>query len=93
LQKGDPKFQVSERSMDDWGNALFRAGRKKQAMEVFRLGVSAYPQSAALFESMGDVYKDGADRQRAITYYRRSLELDPENGNLARALKKLEGAR
>ncbi len=93
MQKGDPKFQVSERSMDDWGNALFRAGRKKQAMEVFRLGVAAYPHSAALFESMGDVYKDGGDRHRAITYYRRSLELDPENGNLARALKKLEGAR
>lgn len=91
MQKSDPTFQVAERSMDAWGTALFRAGRKKQAMEVFRLGVSSYPQSAALFESMGDMYKDGGDRQRAITYYRRSLELDADNSNVVRALKQLEG--
>lgn len=93
MQKSDPKFQVSERSMDAWGYALFRAGRKKEAMEVFRLGVFAYPQSAALFESIGDMYKDGGDKQRAITYYRRSLELEPENINVMAYLKKLQSSR
>ena len=93
MQKSDPKFQLAERSMDDWGSALFRAGRKKEAMEIFRLGVSVYPQSAALFESMGDLYKDAGDKQRAITYYRRSLALDPENAGLAGNLKKLEAQR
>ena len=93
MQKGDPKFQLAEPSIDAWGSALFRAGRKAEAQEVFRLGVSAYPQSAALFESMGDVYADSGDKKRAITFYRRSLELDPDNGNVVRTLKKLEGGR
>lgn len=93
MQKSDPNFQISERSMDAWGYALFRAGRKKEAMEVFRLGVSTYPQSAALFESVGDMYKDGGDKQRAITYYRRSLDLDPDNVNVIGYLKKLESSR
>ena len=93
MQKSDPKFQLAERSMDDWGAALSRAGRKKEAMEIFRLGVSAYPQSAALFESMGDLYKEGGDRQRAMTYYRRSLAMDPENAVVVGNLKKLEAPR
>ncbi len=93
MQKSDPKFQVSERSMDAWGHALFGAGRKKEAMEVFRLGVSAYPQSAGLFESMGDMYKDRGDKQRAITYYRRSLEFDPDNVAVADYIRKLAASR
>lgn len=93
MQKSDPKFQVSERSMNAWGSTLFRAGRKKEAMEVFRLGVFAYPQSAPLFESMGDMYKDGGDKQRAITYYRRSLELDPDNPHLIASIEKLKASR
>jgi tetratricopeptide (TPR) repeat protein len=93
MQKSDPKFQLAERSIDAWGYALFRAGRKKQAMEVFRLGVSAYPNSAALFESMGELYADQGDKKRAITYYRRSLELEPDNGNILRHLKKLGAAQ
>lgn len=93
MQKNDPKFQLSERSMDDWGYALFGAGRKKEAMEVFRLGVSAYPQSGALFDSLAEMYEHSGDKKRAITYYRRSLELDPDNANAVRHLKKLQASK
>lgn len=91
MQKGDAKFQLAEHRIDAWGSALFRSGRTAEAMEVFRLGVSAYPQSAALFESMGDGYAERGDKKRAITFYRRALEIDADNGNVVRSLKKLEG--
>ncbi len=93
MQKEDPKFVLAERRIDSWGFALFRAGRKAEAMEVFRLGMNAYPQSAALFESAGDMLVDAGDKQRAITYYRRALELDPDNDNVLRTVKKLEAAK
>lgn len=90
MQRLDPKFQISEDSMNAWGYALFRAGQSTNAIEIYTLGVTLYPQSANLFDSMAEVHEGLGDKPRAIQNYRRSLELDAGNGNAVRHLKQLE---
>ncbi|MFC0136265.1 dienelactone hydrolase [Massilia eurypsychrophila] len=93
MKQQDPKFEVSERGMDDWGGALVRAGRRNEAVEIFKLGVAIYPDSAALFDSLGDASESGGDKQRALEYYRRAFELEPDNATVARHVKRLEAAQ
>lgn len=90
MQQLDLKFQVSESGMNDWGYALFRAGRAKEAIAIFSLGVTIYPESGNLFDSLAEIEELGGEKKLAIQHYRRSLELDPGNGNAVRHLKQLE---
>jgi D-alanyl-D-alanine-carboxypeptidase/D-alanyl-D-alanine-endopeptidase len=90
MQQLDPKFQLSEDAMNEWGYALYRAGRGKESIEVYKLAVTVYPESWNLFDSLAEVYEGTGDKPLAIQHYRRSLELDAGNSNAVRHLKQLE---
>ena len=67
--------------------------RKKfdQAIEVFKLNVESYPQSANVYDSLGAAYMMNGDQELAIKNYEKSLSLNPANDGAAAALKKLRG--
>ena len=62
----------------------------KQAMDIFELNVYAFPQSANAFDSFAEAYMENGDKELAMKYYKKSLELNPENENAKDMLKKLE---
>ena len=66
--------------------------RKKvrEAIEIFKLNVEAYPASADVYDSLGEAYKSAGERELAIQNYRKSLEMNPKNENAAKALKELD---
>ena len=92
MKQQDPKFEVSARSIDDWGGALLVAGRRQEAIEIYHPGVTIYPESAPRFDSLGEVGESGADKKRALRYYRRVIKLEPDTSTVARCIKRLEGA-
>ena len=59
------------------------------AIEVFRLNVLAFPESANVYDSLGEAYLAHGDTVRARVNYRRSLELDPNNSNAAEVLSRI----
>jgi len=72
------------------GYMLLQHGRIADAIEVFQLNVEKFPQSANVYDSLGEAYGAHGDRELAIKNYRKSLELNPKNTNAVDALKKLE---
>jgi cytochrome c-type biogenesis protein CcmH/NrfG len=62
----------------------------KEAIEVLRLNVEAFPQSANVYDSLGEAYLNAADKARALENYQRSLELDPGNAGAAEKVKQLK---
>ena len=72
------------------GYDLMGEKKLKEAIEIFKLNVFAFPQSANAFDSLGEAYLEAGDRQSAIENYKKSLLLNPENGNARAVLKKLE---
>lgn len=64
-------------------------GKPKGALEIFKLNVFLYPNSANVYDSVAEAYERTGLRQLAITNYKRSLELDPNNTNAAQQLKRL----
>jgi D-alanyl-D-alanine-carboxypeptidase/D-alanyl-D-alanine-endopeptidase len=65
-------------------------GKKKEALEIFKLNVLLYPDSANVYDSLAEAYEANGNRDLAIRNYKRSLELDPKNTNAVHHLKKLD---
>ncbi|HEX7334562.1 MAG TPA: hypothetical protein VF290_23880, partial [Pyrinomonadaceae bacterium] len=72
------------------GYRLLRTGKPREAIEIFKLNVEAYPQAANPYDSLGEAYMTVNERELAIQNYKKSLELNPGNSGAVEALKKLE---
>lgn len=81
--------QINENQMNVIGYNLLRTNRVKDAIEVFKLNVEDYPQSANTYDSLGEAYMTSGDKELAIKNYKRSVELNPNNTDGIEALKKL----
>lgn len=90
LKKANPEFQPLENDLNEWAYRMLNGGEKpKEALEIFKLNVFLYPNSANVYDSVAEAYERNGLRQLAITNYKRSLELDPNNTNAAQQLKRL----
>ncbi|HXQ69023.1 MAG TPA: hypothetical protein VN844_00925 [Pyrinomonadaceae bacterium] len=91
LKRKNPAFQPLERDLNDWAYRMLNGGGKpKEALEIFKLNVHLYPSSANVYDSVAEAYAANGQRDLAIQNYKRSLELDPQNTNALRQLKKLD---
>jgi CubicO group peptidase (beta-lactamase class C family) len=69
----DPQY--SERGLNGVGYELLRSGYSDAAIEVFRLNLEFYPESANCSDSLAEGYERKGDRANALKYYRRAIEL------------------
>ncbi len=81
---------VSATRLNRVGYVLMSQKRMEQAIAVFKVNVELYPNSANVYDSLGEAYMVNGDKELAIANYKKSLELDPKNANATAKLKKLE---
>ena len=74
--------------MNAWGYTLLKQAQPKDALEIFKLNVSLYPQSANAYDSLAETYADLGNRELARKNYQRTLALNPKNTGAAEYLKK-----
>jgi tetratricopeptide (TPR) repeat protein len=89
-KKKDTTFQLPEPDVNAWGYRLLEREQLKEAIEVFKLNVSLYPESSNTYDSLADGYFAAGDKALAIKNYKRSLELNPKNTHAMERLKELE---
>jgi tetratricopeptide (TPR) repeat protein len=85
---------IQEDYINNLGYSLMTQRRMKEAIDILKLNVEAYPQSANTYDSLAEAYMNNGDKELAIQYYRKALEVDPKYPNAEAAagiLKKLEG--
>jgi Flp pilus assembly protein TadD len=75
--------------MNSLGLRLLRTKKLKEAVRVLDLNVTAFPKSANVWDSLAEAYMIGG-KELAIAYYKKSLELNPNNPGAVENLKKLE---
>lgn len=90
FQKRNKKLDLLENVINAKGYDLMNEKKLKEAIEIFKLNVFAFPQSANAFDSLGEAYLEAGDRDSAIENYKKSLLLNPENENARAVLKRLE---
>ena len=80
---------LNEDEMNRLGLRLLRTKKLKEAVRILDLNVSTFPKSANAWDSLAEAYMI-AGKELAIAYYKKSLELNPNNPDAVENLKKLE---
>jgi CubicO group peptidase (beta-lactamase class C family) len=92
LRARDPSFQPKEEELNLWGYKLLEQKHPDQALAILKLNTLLFPDSWNVYDSLAEVLEGTGDRPGAIKNYGRSLQLNPQNGNAADHLRKLNGA-
>ncbi|HEY2582080.1 MAG TPA: tetratricopeptide repeat protein, partial [Mucilaginibacter sp.] len=91
-RKKDSTQTINERDMNNLGYTLIRLNKLDDALAVFKQNTDDFPEWWNVWDSYAEAYMDKGDKELAIKYYRKSLELNPgsENGKkmLAQLLEK-----
>lgn len=62
-----------------------------KAIELFKLNVEAHPRSANVYDSLAEAYLKKGNKELAIKFYQRALEVDPNFASSVEALRQLKG--
>ena len=87
------EYNFAETELNQLGYQLLRMNKVTDAIEIFKLNVEMYPQSANMHDSLGEGYMIHGDKELAIASYKKSLELDPKNTNATTKLAELTGEK
>jgi len=90
-KSGDQDIYASESLMNGFGYSLLRRARVNEAIEVLKLNVEEYPQSANVYDSLGEAYMMTGNKEKAIENYQKALTIDPTMESAKQALKRLTG--
>jgi len=87
------EYNFAETELNQAGYQLLQMKKVTDAIEIFKLNVEMYPQSANAYDSLGEGYMVHGDKDLAIANYKKSLELDPKNANATSKLAELTGTQ
>lgn len=85
-----PVMQFPEGSFNNLGLQLvFNPATSRDGIRIFLLATRLFPNSANLFDSLGEAYLFVGDNSKAIKSFEKSVSLYPENQNAIDRLKQL----
>jgi len=84
------EYDLGERELNTVGYYLLIKGKRKEAIEIFTLNVTIYPDYANGWDSLGEACMLDGNIESAIKYYQKCLELNPGSQNAVNMLKKLK---
>ena len=84
-------YYVSEQELIIEGYKLLHAGNAMDAAAIFKLGTEVFPNKDNPFDSYAEALMELGRNEEAITNYKKSLLLNPENENAKKMLEKLTG--
>jgi predicted alpha/beta superfamily hydrolase len=84
------RFKPPESVINNLGYQALNNKLYDLAILYFQMNINYYPDSYNVYDSMGEAQMKKGENKRAITYYKRSLELNPLNKGAEEMIKKLE---
>lgn len=87
--KDDKTYDLNENEMNQVGYQFMGKEMVEEASEVFKLNMEAFPESFNVYDSYAEAQMKLGNNEEAITYYKKSIEINPGNQNGIDILKKL----
>ena len=89
-RKSEPDIILfDERELNSLGYKYLQDEKINDAIELFKLNTTAYPDSWNAYDSLGEAYLKNDQKDLAKENYQISLELNPNNDNAKRMLNQL----
>lgn len=89
--KNDPihAYAETEAEINRLGYELLNARKVEQAIEILKLNVESYPQSANALDSLGEAYIAAGNKEMAIKTYEQAVKMNPALSSAVEALNRL----
>ncbi|MCJ7581125.1 MAG: beta-lactamase family protein [Candidatus Aminicenantes bacterium] len=71
--------QFNEETINSTGYTILKAGKVEEAIEIFKLNVETFPESANTYDSLSDAYIRNKDIELAIEAVKKTLEKIPQD--------------
>ena len=89
IRKKDPAYKPDENELNDWAYRVMSSDRTQDALALFQLNVSLYPESWNVYDSLGEALLKLGRKEEAIQMYQKSVELNPHNNGGKQVLERL----
>lgn len=80
-----------EQELNRYGYSLLSKDKVKEAIEIFKLLVSEFPNSANPYDSLGEAYLADGNEELALINYEKTVELNPQNNYAVDQITQLKG--
>lgn len=84
---------ADEHELNSLGYLVLKQGRKKEALQIFRMNYTLFPESANTASSLGQGYFENNDFKKAVSFLERSLELNKDPNGIKEVLEILYKAK
>jgi CubicO group peptidase (beta-lactamase class C family) len=88
LRQKYPDFNFEE-AINNLGYSVYNKKQTALSIQLFSLNCSEYPQSANVYDSLGEIYELTGKLELAKQNYKKSLELNPQNNNAKQMIAKI----
>ena len=86
-------YSFAENELNMLGYQLMWREMMEEAIEIFKLNIQVYPQSANPYDSLGEAYMHRGDTALAIENYEKALSINPNMPSAVAALKDLKSTQ
>ncbi len=84
-------IQFTDWDFEEIGEELMERGENKSAIRLFELYSKQFPNDEWSYNLLGDAYLKEGNKNEALTYYERALEINPESKYAIEMIQKLRG--
>jgi CubicO group peptidase (beta-lactamase class C family) len=78
-KKKNADFAPTETDLNDWAYRLMSRGQLKEALGIFKLNVTLFPESWNVYDSYGEALFKNGQKDEAIAMYQKSIALNADN--------------
>ncbi|WP_167619486.1 serine hydrolase [Maribellus sediminis] len=90
LKKDNPdEYNFSSSELINLGYKLIQKDKINEALEIFRINVETYPDDWNANDSYAEALLRNNEKEKSIKYYKKSIQLNPENAAGITVLKEL----
>jgi len=86
-------YNFAEAEINKLGYKLLQHDRPRDALEIFKLNLSAHPESTNVYDSLGEAHAAAGNREAAIENYEKVVAADPHATGAIEMLRWLRAER
>lgn len=87
LAPNDKSRRTTENNVNGPGYRFLIINDINKAINIFKLNTKLFPNSANVYDSLGEAYLENGNKEQAIFHYKKSLALNPNNENAKEILE------
>lgn len=90
FRANNSEYFFDDAAFNALGYRLMGNNQLNEAIEVFKWNVEAHPDSWNVYDSLAEAYMNQNNKKLSIKFYKKSIELNPENNNGKEMIKRMK---